>query len=79
MSFDTVLRMLNTQMNFKESEIIHTFCSKDQTPVLSVIYHFDTESFLLTYIETQRTEKYTAINKLADTIDQYLNQQPLEV
>ncbi|MEG9296883.1 hypothetical protein V6B33_10495 [Mangrovibacillus sp. Mu-81] len=79
MSFDTVLRMLNTQMNFKESEIIHTFCSKDQTPVLSVIYQFDTETFLLTYIETQRTEKYTAINKLADTIDQYLNQQPLEV
>jgi uncharacterized protein YkuJ len=79
MSFDTIVQMLNTQMDFKESEIIHTFCSKDQTPVLTVIYDFDTETFMLTYIETQRTENYTAIDQLAETIDQYLNQQPLEV
>jgi hypothetical protein len=79
MSFDTIVQMLNTQVNFKESEIVHTFCSKDQIPVLSVRYHFDTEKFLLTYIETQRTVKYTAINKLADSIDRYLNQLPLEV
>ncbi|NQD68295.1 hypothetical protein HP456_20515 [Bacillus haikouensis] len=79
MSLETIVRMLDTQVNFKESEIIHTFCSNDQTPVLSVNYHFDTEMFLLTYIETQRTEKYTTIDKLADTIDRFLNPQPLGV
>ncbi|WP_341980615.1 hypothetical protein [Rossellomorea oryzaecorticis] len=71
--------MLKTQVDFKESEIVHTFTSEDQKPVLSVIYHFDTETFLLTYIETQRIEKFTNIIKLADIIEQYLNQQPQEV
>ncbi len=79
MSFDTILRMLKTQIDFKESEIIHTFSSEDQTPVLSVIYHFDTETFLLTYIETQQTKKYTDIIKLADIIERHLNQQPQKV
>ncbi|MGR3764240.1 hypothetical protein [Rossellomorea sp. NS-SX7] len=79
MSFDTILRMLKTQVDFKESEIIHTFYSEDQRPVLSVIYHFDTETFLLTYKETEQAKRYTDINKLADNIERYLNQQPLEI
>lgn len=79
MPFDTIVRMLKTQVDFKESEIVHTFTSEEQTPVLSVIYHFDTETFLLTYIESQRTEKYTDIIKLADIIERYLKQQPQEV
>jgi uncharacterized protein YkuJ len=79
MPFDTIVRMLKTQVDFKESEIVHTFTSEDQTPVLSVIYHFDTETFLLTYIDSQRTENFTDIIKLANKIEQYLNQQPQEV
>ncbi|MBH9965248.1 hypothetical protein [[Bacillus] enclensis] len=79
MSFDTIVRMLKTQVDFKESEIVHTFHSTTKTPILSVIYHFDTETFLLTYIDTQQTEKYTNINELAGIIERYLNKQPLEV
>jgi uncharacterized protein YkuJ len=79
MSFDTIIRMLKTQVDFKESEIIHTFHSTTKTPLLSVIYHFDTETFLLTYIETQQTEKFTDINELAGIIERYLTKQPLEV
>lgn len=71
--------MLKTQVDFKESEIIHTFYSEDQRPVLSVIYLFDTETFLLTYKETEQAKRYTDINKLADNIERYLNQQPLEI
>jgi uncharacterized protein YkuJ len=79
MPFDTIMRMLKTQVDFKESEIVHTFTSEDQTPVLSVIYHFDTETFLLTYIDSQRTKKYTDIIELAHKIERCLNQQPQEV
>jgi uncharacterized protein YkuJ len=79
MPFDTIVRMLKTQVDFKESEIVHTFTSEDQTPVLSVIYHFDTETFLLTYIDSQRTKKYTDIIELAHKIERCLNQQPQEV
>jgi uncharacterized protein YkuJ len=79
MSFDTIVRMLKTQVDFKESEIIHTFHSTTKKPVLSVIYHFDTETFLLTYINTQQKEKFTDINELAGIIERYLNKQPLEV
>ncbi|OAT82648.1 hypothetical protein A6P54_08895 [Bacillus sp. MKU004] len=79
MSFDTIVRMLKTQVDFKESEIVHTFHSTTKTPILSVIYHFDTETFLLTYIDTQQTEKFTNINELAGIIERYLNKQPLEV
>ncbi|KSU62709.1 hypothetical protein AS034_11415 [[Bacillus] enclensis] len=79
MSFDTIVRMLQTQVDFKESEIVHTFHSTTKTPILSVIYHFDTETFLLTYNDTQQTEKFTNINELAGIIERYLNKQPLEV
>ncbi|MFL8936806.1 hypothetical protein ACKA06_08420 [Rossellomorea oryzaecorticis] len=79
MSFDTIVRMLKTQVDFKESEIVHTFHSTTKTPILSVIYHFDTETFLLTYNDTQQTEKFTNINELAGIIERYLNKQPLEV
>ncbi|QTC42601.1 hypothetical protein I7V34_04925 [Bacillus sp. V3] len=79
MSFDTIVRMLKTQVDFKESEIVHTFHSTTKTPILSVIYHFDTETFLLTYIDTQQSEKFTNINELAGIIERYLNKQPLEV
>jgi uncharacterized protein YkuJ len=79
MSFDTIVRMLKTQVDFKESEIIHTFHSTTKTPILSVIYHFDSETFLLTYLDTQQVESFTDINELAGSIERYLKKQPLEV
>ncbi|MCA1053721.1 hypothetical protein LCM10_01885 [Rossellomorea aquimaris] len=79
MSFDTIVRMLKTQLDFKESEIIHTFYAKDQQPVLSVEYLYISEVFLITYLRTNETIEYTEINIIADIIDRYLNEYPQEV
>ncbi|MCA1058865.1 hypothetical protein LCL96_07960 [Rossellomorea aquimaris] len=72
MSLKNIETMLKTLKEFKESEIVHTISDYEHSPIMTVTYHSDTESFQITYVESMKVEIYTDISLLATTIERIL-------
>ncbi|WP_064093473.1 hypothetical protein [Rossellomorea aquimaris] len=77
MSFKNIVTMLETLMEFKESEIVHSFNSADQTQLFTVTYIEDTSSFELINTETNQKEQYSNIHDLAVYIDNIIHLTPV--
>ncbi|MBN8191192.1 DUF1797 family protein [Bacillus sp. NTK074B] len=69
MSLENIVTMLKTLKEFKESEIVHTISDHENSPVMTVTYHWDTECFQITYVDTMKVEEFTDISLLATTIE----------
>ncbi len=77
MLLEDIVRMLKTLINYKESEIVHTFSTPDHSPAIVVIYKSDINEFEVTYIKTQTVKNYTDINLLANEIEIFMNPIPV--